>query len=264
MPMFKSGSNKSTLSMMQQRVTKYQKFLNVSNVVLIITSTFLIFTAIVLMKFYHVTKLDFWSPLFAIVPPYMITLGIYTFLVCFFGFAVSGSDKKVLIAVYAILLAIAFIAQLGSIFVSLELRSTIEQEKVSAAAVNDDLVQYGVDYSITAKWDELQRYFHCCGANNYLTGYSDYRSTPIGQNFSVPDSCCHVPSPGCGNWIFKESEDQIINKIYVGGCLTLLQYNLENDVVPMMVAYAVIGVILALIELITIVLASAYVAQITR
>ena len=140
MPLFKSGSNKSTLSVMQQRVTRYQKFLNLSNVFLLVTSTILIFTAIVLMKFYHVTALDFWSPLFAIVPPYMIILGFYTFGVCFFGFAISGSERKILIAVYAVLLAIAFVAQLGSIFVSLELRSVIEQEKVTAAAVNGDLV----------------------------------------------------------------------------------------------------------------------------
>jgi hypothetical protein len=57
---------------------------------------------------------------------------------------------------------------------------------------------------------------------------------------------------------------QIINRIFVNGCLTLLQYQLETDVVPMMVGYAVVGVILALVELITVVLASAYVAQITR
>jgi hypothetical protein len=264
MALFRSGSQKSTLSIVQSRVTKYQKFLNLSNVFLLITSTILIFTAIVLMKFYHVTKLDFWHALFAIVPPYIIVLGFYTFGVCFFGFAISGSERRALLAVYAVLLAIAFVAQIGSIFMSLELRSVIEQEKVTAANVNDDLMLYGVDHSITAKWDELQRYYHCCGANNFLTGYNDYRSTPIGRNFSVPDSCCHQQTTDCGYGIFKQSEDQIINKIFVNGCLTLLQYQLETDVVPMMVGYAVVGVILALVELITVVLASAYVAQITR
>jgi hypothetical protein len=69
---------------------------------------------------------------------------------------------------------------------------------------------------------------------------------------------------GCGRYIFKDSNEQILNKIFVHGCLTVLQDQLENDVVPMMVGYAVVGVILALVELITIVLASAYVAQITR
>jgi hypothetical protein len=35
----------------------------------------------------------------------------------------------------------------------------------------------------------------------------------------------------------------------VNGCLTLLQYQLETDVVPMMVGYAVVGVILALVSI---------------
>ena len=42
------------------------------------------------------------------------------------------------------------------------------------------------------------------------------------------------------------------------------QDKLETDVLPMMIVYAVIGVILGLVELITVVLACAYVAQITR
>ena len=46
--------------------------------------------------------------------------------------------------------------------------------------------------------------------------------------------------------------------------MKILGDKVENDVVPMMVTYAIIGVILALTELITVVLACAYVAQITR
>jgi hypothetical protein len=49
------------------------------------------------MKFYHVTKLNFWHALFSIVPPYIIVLGFYTFCVCFFGFAISGSEKRILL-----------------------------------------------------------------------------------------------------------------------------------------------------------------------
>lgn len=262
--MFRSGSNKSTLSMMQRKATKYQKFLNLSNVFLLITSTILIFTAIVLMKFYHVDKLDFWSAYFGIVPTYMIILGVYTFCVCFFGFAISGSEKRLFLAAYAVFLTLAFLAQLVSIFISLELRTTISQAGITAASVNEDLNRYGIDRSITAKWDELQRYLHCCGGNNYLIGYNDYRSTPLGQNFSVPDSCCHEPHDGCGRGIFSMSSELIRNKIFVNGCMTLLKDQLESDVLPMMIVYACVGVILALVELISVVLASAYVAQINR
>ena len=46
--------------------------------------------------------------------------------------------------------------------------------------------------------------------------------------------------------------------------MEILSDKLRNDVIPMMVVYAIIGVLLALTELITVVLACAYVAQITR
>ena len=44
----RSGSAKSTLSMMTRRATKYQRFLNFSNVFLLIVSTFLMFSAAIL------------------------------------------------------------------------------------------------------------------------------------------------------------------------------------------------------------------------
>ena len=43
-----------------------------------------------------------------------------------------------------------------------------------------------------------------------------------------------------------------------------LEPKMEEDVVPIMIIYAVVGVVLALMELISVVLACAYVAQITR
>ena len=69
----------------------------------------------------------------------------------------------------------------------------------------------------------MQHYLHCCGGNNYRVGYNDYRSTPIGANFSVPDSCCFEYSEGCGYRIFHKSDVEIQNVIFVHGCLTLLK-----------------------------------------
>jgi len=142
---------------MQRKTTRYQKWLNLSNVFLLVTSTLIIFTAVVLIKFYHMTKLNFWSVYFAIVPNYTIALGLLTFLVSCFGFAISGSEKRRLLAGYGFLLALVFLGQLGSIFMSLELRNIINQSGVGGADINQDLSLYGVDSSITAKWDTLQR-----------------------------------------------------------------------------------------------------------
>ena len=60
------------------------------------------------------------------------------------------------------------------------------------------------------------------------------------------------------------TDEEIRNQIFVMGCLEILKDKLHDDVIPMMIVYAVVGVILALVELITIVLACAWIAQITR
>ncbi len=258
------SSSQSTLSLMRRRSTKYQNYINLNAVFLLITSIVFIFCAIILMKFYQVDKLDFWDEVFLVVPSYIIVLGVYIFIIGFFGIAISGLENRCLLVMYAILMSIAFVAQIGSIFAALELRKTLAQAAASHANVNDDLNRYGLDHYVTAKWDAMQRYLHCCGGNNYLIGFNDYRSTPIGANFSVPDSCCFEQIDGCGHNIFHLSDVQIRNKIFVNGCLTLLKDQLEGEVVPIMIAYACVGVLLAIVELISVVRASAYVAQISR
>ena len=129
-------------------------------------------------------------------------------------------------------------------------------------------MQYGIVSSVTTKWDAIQEDMHCCGANQWQNGYTDYRNTPIGTypNNSVPDSCCHEYTKGCGKGILDASmnDDDIRSKIFVHGCLEILEAKLEEDVIPMMIVYAVAGVVLALVELITVVLANAFAAQITR
>ena len=131
---------RSTLSMINTRATKYQKYLNLSNVFLLITSTILIFTAVILMKFYHVDKLNFWSVYFWLVPIYMICLGVYTFMVCVFGFVTAATDNRTMLVAYAVLLVMAFLAQLGSIFTALELRTQVTNSNTGAANVNEDLL----------------------------------------------------------------------------------------------------------------------------
>lgn len=216
------------------------------------------------MKFYQVEKLDFWDRVFLIVPSYIIVLGIYIFITGFFGIAISGLENRCLLVMYAVLMAVGFVGQIGSIFAALELRKVLAQAAASHANVNEDLKLYNINRYITNKWDAMQRYLHCCGGNNYLIGYNDYRSTPIGANFSVPDSCCFEPVEGCGRNIFHLSDVNIRNKIFVNGCLTLLKDQLEGEVVPVMISYACVGVLLAIVMLVSVVFSSAYVAQISR
>ena len=50
------GASMMSLGTWSKRSSRYQKFLNLCNVFLLITSTILIFSSIVLMSFYHLTK----------------------------------------------------------------------------------------------------------------------------------------------------------------------------------------------------------------
>ena len=168
---------------------------------------------------------------------------------------------------FAILLSLAFIGQLGSIFTAIEVRTKINLGDYTATNVNEVLRKYGEDDTITAEWDSMQRELRCCGGFGSLDGHTSYTNTPIGGNNSVPDSCCRkYDEEGCGKGLLGSSynSEQVRNKIYVTGCLTALEYSLENDVVMMMAIYAGVGVLIALIELIAVVLTCAYIAQITR
>ena len=112
----------------------------------------------------------------------------------------------------------------------------------------------------------MQTDMRCCGGIGYRDGHAGYQNTPIGQypNFSVPDSCCMQVSPGCGRGVLKITQEQIRNRIWVTGCLDALRHRLENDVTTTMEVYAGVGVVVAIIELIAVVLTSAFIAQISR
>ena len=104
---------------------------------------------------------------------------------------------------------------------------------------------------------------HCCGGRGY-NGYEEWngRFDSIGK--SVPDSCCRDKKKNCGKIEHGESVEDIRRRIFTDGCLNILKTKLENKVIPIMLVYAGIAVILAIIEIVSTVLAAAYVAQIKR
>jgi len=236
--------------------------------ILIITSTVLIFSAIILIKFYHLDKFGFWDPLFEVVPLYMICLGVFTFIVCFFGFAVTATENRGLLVTFAVVLVIVFLAQLGSIFTAFELRTQIDQGVVNSVAndrARDELRdKYGNDSTVTNKWDELQKDIHCCGYDNWDNYRDNVKEEYLKDNRMVPDSCCVKYDEGCAKNTNRKNEAELAELINLNGCVELMELKMTGEVKVMMIIYAIIGVILALIELISVVLTSAFVAQITR
>jgi hypothetical protein len=241
------------------------------NVFLLVTSTFLIFTASIMMKFYLVDKLDFWSSYFWIVPYTMIFLGVLTFFVTVFGFLVSGSENRPLLGLYASLLAICFLIQMFSVFSALELRNSIDQEEdAQSGAVNEEISMYDPNDSskahIVAKWDTIQSQMRCCGSFTNGWGYNSYSSSPIYKDGNIPNSCCKSKQDSCGEGFLERvsKHETARYDIYRDGCLEVLVRVMDEDVKPIVIAYAAVGVLMAIIELITVAVAFAYVAQIGR
>jgi len=258
------------------RSSKYQRFLNISNVFLLITSTILIFCGIILISWYHMLKLHFWSPYFYWCPMLMLTLGIYTFGTTCYGFIISVKESRGLLTVMAVLLSIAFIGQLASVFTAMMLRTDLETEIPNVANIVEDMEMYGKDDSKKASWDSLQSSLRCCGGKDYEIGFQTWdrvnlkgvAGTQGRRGRDVPDSCCHKVEEGCGKDKIDKAHQARNNDIGIwkDGCIEILEVMLKRDFIeyPFAWVYIGVGLILALVELITVVLACAYIAQINR
>jgi len=254
-----------SLGTWKARSTKYQRFLNLSNVFMLIVSTILVFTAAILIGFYHLTKLDFWSWHFYSCPICMLALGVYTFAVSVYGFLISKQESRALISLVAVLFSIAFLVQLFSIFTAFELRNKINIETNFITSLNQNMRQYNTDDAVKSNWDTMQKSLRCCGGMQFDTGFNDWQHVMSGD---VPDSCCHPDrtDQGCGKGKITLSQESLQNNlgIWKDGCLEILKEKLKLEVSPMLIVYSGVGVLLALVELITVVFACSYIAQISR
>jgi len=263
------GASMMSLGTWKARSTKYQRFLNLSNVFMLIVSTVLLFTSGILIGFYHLTKLDFWSWYFYACPMCMLALGLYTFAVSVYGFLISNKESRGLLSLVAIFFSIAFLVQLFSIFTAFELRNTLNRVQIPPGVQKNMMLYENLDNdpdwddTVRNNWDSMQANLRCCGGLNYENGFMGW-SVVLDQD--VPDSCCHDVREGCGRGILSMSNNQhdLDLGIWKDGCIEILQHKLRDEVSPLMIIYSGVGVLLAIVELITVVLACSYIAQITR
>ena len=76
-------------------------------------------------------------------------------------------------------------------------------------------------------------------------------------------SCCHSIDEGCGRDKL-ERIDRFNLGIWKDGCVEILRHKMRSEVKTLLMVYTFLGALLAIVELITVVLACAYVAQINR
>ena len=90
-------------------------------------------------------------------------------------FAITG-----LLAFFAVLLCVAFVGQLASIFTAFEVRTTVTLGEYGSADFTSILSKYQEDSGIKSSWDRMQMDMRCCGGLGELDGYLSYQNTPMG------------------------------------------------------------------------------------
>jgi len=252
----------------------YQPILWVLNLLLLCASTAMLYLGSVLVNFYLLPSLWLFSENFATVPHLIIAIGVMLFFFSIFGFVAAASKNRILLAVYAGLMGVVFLLQLASIFTSIDFRNELDVERVLSfqhTEVDDDMAAYWTDPEVKARWDTLQRDFQCCGAGGgqgWHIGYKSWERVSVmsqrSQGKGVPTSCC-LMEESCrqeDDSIFKDLHPE--RTIYVHGCMAVLTRRLRRDVLPILLTYIGCAVLIALIQILSLVLASAYTAAISR
>jgi len=251
------------------------------NLLLLISSTVLIYLGNVLITFYLIPTLDIVSSTFSSAPNLMLAVGALGLFIGILGVVVGATANRVGLIFHSILLSFVVIVQVASIFVTSELRQDLQPEHSVLSQVLPDIAEvtnryYDVHDDFKDSWDTLQRNYACCGFHGFNQGYQDWKtasgrvvggggllgSVNVLKMNSVPDSCCHKEYPGCGD--NQLTELLAYTKVYTHGCLAVLHKRMENDVEPMLTAYLGCGVALALLQILAIVLSASYAAALNR
>jgi len=223
-------------------------FLCLSGLLMLLSVPVLIFGGFVLEYFYQVHSFSVVSEWFNFLPTCFYTCAAMNLLstcllpttrVC------SKGTVKTLASIFVTIVYLVAAAINGvSTFACMELRSIILQQNFLSVDKADVLVKYLDDVSFRHEWDNLQRRYFCCGTFNYNFGYKDWKSF-YGNN-SVPDSCCHQESYGCGTNIFLGAIPP--TSIYVHGCLAVIQSKLEQELTMVLAMFTIIQVLLVLLH----------------
>jgi len=248
---------------------KYVGILCLLNLLLLISSTACLYFGSILVNFYLLPYLETVNAHCATVPYLILAIGAILLLLSMYGIVAAGSKSRPLLVIYAVIASVVVILQLASVFVSMELKNDMELKTMFVtrnSEIVDEMEKYWEDDDVKYKWDTIQRDFQCCGAFTFRTGYQDWtRSQGHVKRRGVPDSCCLEEDTGCGENDLDIFGDKFAyEKIYVHGCLAVMKEKLTRDIVPNLLVYIGCCVLLCLITIISLVLAAAFVASISR
>lgn len=128
-------------------------------------------------------------------PIFIIIVGLVIFVVSFFGCCGALKEKKFLIYIYATIIFLILVAQIGAAIAAFVLKGDVEG--AINKNMNNGMMNYGKPEfeGVTTTWDIVQKEYKCCGVNNA----TDWAKQPAFETNQAPDSCCQSGQvEGCG------------------------------------------------------------------
>jgi len=113
----------------------------------------------------------------------LIVVGVFIFLIAFFGCMGALKENYCLTMSFAVLLAVVFIMMIAGGIAAYVMRNSIEKEVTSILSDAQKNFNLPGHEGVTKTWNKLQHEFACCGVKNST-------EWPALLNGTYPASCC--------------------------------------------------------------------------
>ncbi|XP_055377309.1 CD63 antigen [Condylostylus longicornis] len=177
------------------------------------------------------------------IPTFLIVIGVFIFIIAFFGCCGAYKENYCMILIFSILLSLIFIFELSAGIAGYVLRS--EAHKLIDTELQNTMVKYSNSSypKIQYIWDSVQTSFECCGSESYKDWGRVFENNK--EKLDLPMSCCDIPNGVIGNYSCNGAK--INNKhLHGAGCLNKFADFIESHAVSL----GATGIIFAIIQLI--------------
>ncbi|XP_028849967.1 CD63 antigen [Denticeps clupeoides] len=173
------------------------------------------------------------------IPLVLIGVGVIIFFIAFFGCCGAWKENQCMVTMFAILLSLIIITEIGTAIAGYVLRGQLKE--VVDKGLKDLISDYNKTEAVKKAVDDIQRDLHCCGVNSP----ADWANFTTSGN-SVPDSCCINITVGCGSQSMHNA-----TKVNQQGCETAVESFLKKNIQWVAVA----ALVMAFVQILGIVFA---------
>jgi len=217
----------------------------VSLTLVIVLSTVLLVIVAILVGSFRISLFTMASTNFLAGPILMVIASTLGILLAVFGFILVFKRHFNLYIGLAACSLVAFMLQMVAVVLAFLLRDNIDSD-FNKVNVEAELEGAAGDLGRMAVWDQIQERYQCCGGHgtNGFLQWEDF------LNGTYPDSCCTVSYPDCGRQARRTLETtSVYERIHVRGCISVVGRALEAHVMPMLLAWGLLGIMVGLAEL---------------